>query len=223
MRRFLFVSISAAILVLGRAHAADERPVILILGDSLSAAFGIPVEEGWVARLQRRLDAEGYDYRVVNASLSGETTASGLQRLPRALELHDPAVVIVELGGNDGLRGLPVAELEANLGAIVRLSRLAGSTAVLTGIRVPTNYGPRYTHDFFAAYGRVASADCVALVPFFLEGIATVEGLFQSDGIHPTVEAQPLLLDNVWPALEPLLAGDAPCLDAGPAPVSLER
>jgi len=187
------------------AATADGRPVILVLGDSLSAAYGIPVDQGWVAGLQRRLDAEGYGYRVVNASVSGETTTGALERLPRALERHRPAVIIVELGGNDGLRGLPVAELEANLEAMIRSSREAGAQVLLTGIRIPTNYGPQYTEQFHAVYGRVAARHGAALVPFFLEGIALKEELFQDDGIHPDVSAQPVLLDNVWPVLEPLL------------------
>jgi acyl-CoA thioesterase-1 len=188
----------------GPAVAAD-KPVILVLGDSLSAGYGIPVEQGWVSRLQQRLDAEGYGYAVVNASVSGETTAGGLERLPRALAKHKPAVVIIELGGNDGLRGLPVTELRANLEALVDASRKAGAEALLAAIRMPPNYGPQYTGKFYAVYETLAREQKVPWVPFFLEGIALREDLFQDDGIHPDLDAQPILLDNVWPVLEPLL------------------
>ncbi len=187
------------------AGAAPARPAILVVGDSLSAGYGIPLERGWVAGLQRRLDAEGYEYRVVNASVSGETTSGGLERLPRALELHRPSVVIIVLGGNDGLRGLPPAELEANLEAMIRASQSAGARVLLAGMRIPTNYGPQYTERFYAVYGALAARYRTALVPFFLEGVALDDSLFQADGIHPNVAAQPVLLDNVWPALEPLL------------------
>jgi acyl-CoA thioesterase-1 len=182
-----------------------DKPVILVLGDSLSAGYGIPVEQGWVARLQQRLDAEGYGYTVVNASVSGETTAGGLERLPRALAKHEPVVVVIELGGNDGLRGLPVAELRANLEALVTRSREAGAEALLAAIRMPPNYGPQYTQKFYAVYESLAREKKVPWVPFFLEGVALREDLFQDDGIHPALDAQPILLDNVWPVLEPLL------------------
>lgn len=184
---------------------AAGKPVILVLGDSLSAGYGIPVDQGWVARLQQRLDAEGYGYTVVNASVSGETTAGGLERLPRALAKHEPAVVIIELGGNDGLRGLPVGELRANLEALVAASRKAGAEALLAAIRMPPNYGPQYTEKFYAVYESLARERKVPWVPFFLEGVALREDLFQDDGIHPDLGAQPILLDNVWPVLEPLL------------------
>ncbi len=203
MRKIL-VLLLAVFGLSGPASAAD-KPVILVLGDSLSAGYGIPVEQGWVARLQQRLDAEGYGYTVVNASVSGETTAGGLERLPRALAKHRPAVVIIELGGNDGLRGLPVAELRANLEALVDASRKAGAEALLAAIRMPPNYGPQYTGKFYAVYETLAREKQVPWVPFFLEGVALREDLFQDDGIHPALEAQPILLDNVWPVLEPLL------------------
>lgn len=186
------------------AHASG-KPVILVLGDSLSAWYGLRPGQGWVSLLERRLGAQGYEYRLVNASVSGETTVGGLERLPRALEKHRPAIVILELGANDGLRGLPVAEIEANLESMVEMSRKAGARVLLTGIRIPTNYGPRYTEQFFAVYGELARRHKLALVPFFLEGIGLDESMFQEDGIHPGVEAQPVLLDNLWPALQPLL------------------
>ena len=186
------------------AWAAD-RPVILVLGDSLSAGYGIPADQGWVARLQRRLDGEGYGYTVVNASVSGETTGGALERLPRALKLHQPAIVIVELGGNDGLRGLPVSELRLNLESIIAACHDAGAEVVLSGIRIPPNYGPQYTETFYAVYERLAEEQRVPWVPFLLEGIALRDDLFQDDGIHPDLQAQPMLLDNVWPVLQTLL------------------
>lgn len=193
-------------LATGAPAAADaDRPVILIVGDSLSAGYGLKVEEGWVSLLQRRLDAEGYGYRLVNASVSGETTGGGLARLPRALDRHRPEIVVIALGGNDGLRGLPVTELRGNLRSMLQLSRAAGAGVVLAGIRIPSNYGPQYTEKFFAVYAELARAEGVALVPFLLEGIALREDLFQDDGIHPSAAAQPRLLDNLWPALKPLL------------------
>ena len=203
MRKFLVLLL--AFLGLSSTAAAAGKPVILVLGDSLSAGYGIPVDQGWVARLQQRLDAEGYGYAVVNASVSGETTVGALERLPRALARHKPALVVIELGGNDGLRGLPVAELRANLEALVSVSREAGAGVLLAAVRMPPNYGPQYTEKFYAVYEGVAKDLRVPWVPFFLEGIALREDLFQDDGIHPDLEAQPILLDNVWPVLEPLL------------------
>ena len=203
MRKFLVLLL--AFLGLSSTAAAAGKPVILVLGDSLSAGYGIPVDQGWVARLQQRLDAEGYGYTVVNASVSGETTVGALERLPRALARHKPALVVIELGGNDGLRGLPVAELRANLEALVSVSREAGAGVLLAAVRMPPNYGPQYTEKFYAVYEGVAQDLRVPWVPFFLEGIALREDLFQDDGIHPDLEAQPILLDNVWPVLKPLL------------------
>jgi acyl-CoA thioesterase-1 len=202
--------LSCCLLLLGLAATppaagAAAEPAILVVGDSLSAGYGLKVEQGWVTLLQRRLDAEGYGYRTVNASVSGETTGGGLARLPRALDRHRPAIVVIALGGNDGLRGLPIPELRGNLEAMIRQSRAAGAKVVLAGMRIPTNYGPQYTEKFFAVYGDLAKAEKVSLVPFFLEGIALRDDLFQDDGIHPNAEAQPILLANLWPALKPLL------------------
>lgn len=203
MRTFLLIALYGLAWAAPAADAA--RPVILVLGDSLSAGYGLAPGQGWVALLERRLNEQGYEYRVVNASVSGETTGGGLQRLPRALALHHPAIVIIQLGANDGLRGLPVDELRANLEHMIDLGRRAGARAVLAGIRIPSNYGPRYTEGFFAVYGELARSRDVALVPFMLEGIALRDDLFLEDRIHPNAAAQPTLLDNVWPALEPLL------------------
>jgi acyl-CoA thioesterase I len=176
-----------------------------VLGDSLSAGYGLKPAEGWVALLEKRLQSQGYEYRVVNASVSGETSGGGLQRLPRALELHKPAVVVVELGANDGLRGLSLALTRDNLTKIVTGARQAGAQVVLVGMRLPPNYGPRYTNDFMTMYREIASASHVALVPFLLESVALKPALMQADGLHPTAQAQPALLDTVWPVLTPLL------------------
>jgi len=206
MRAFLILVLySLAVVGPPVATAAPGGPAILVVGDSLSAGYGLRPGQGWVSLLEQRLSAQGYEYRVVNASVSGETTGGGLERLPRALELHRPAIVVLELGANDGLRGLPVTELHANLAAMIRISRDAGARVVLAGIRVPSNYGPRYTEKFFGVYGELAAEHEVALVPFLLAGIALDQTMFQADGIHPDAGAQPTLLDNVWPALEPLL------------------
>jgi acyl-CoA thioesterase-1 len=204
--RFLACLLFAAGAVTARAaDAPAAAPVILVLGDSLSAAYGIKVEQGWVALLQARLRAKGYGHRVVNASSSGETTGGGLARLPRALATHRPAIVIVELGGNDGLRGLPVADIRRNLTAIIRTSQQAGARILLVGMRIPPNYGSAYTRDFQALFGDLARQYKLPSVPFLLEDIAADESLFQADGIHPSAAAQPVLLDEVWPHLQPLL------------------
>lgn len=184
---------------------ALAAPALLVLGDSLSAAFGIDTRSGWVSLLAERLAARGLDLRVVNASISGDTTAGGLARLPPLLAEHRPRVVVIELGGNDGLRGLPLPVVRDNLEGLIRASRDAGARVLLLGMRIPPNYGPRYTEAFHTLYADLAQRYEVPLVPFFLDGVAARPGLIQDDGIHPRAEAQPQLLDNVWPALEPLL------------------
>ena len=184
---------------------AAEPSAILVVGDSLSAGYGLAPGQGWVTLLQQRLKREGYGYRVINASVSGETTDGGVQRLDRALAQHRPAVVIIELGGNDGLRGLPVSRVRANLDRMITKSRAAGATVLLVAIRVPTNYGPRYTTSFQSIYTDLATRYRIGLVPFLSEQIAVDLALFQPDGIHPTAAAQPLLLDSLWPQLSPLL------------------
>jgi Lysophospholipase L1 and related esterases len=177
-----------------------------VLGDSLSAAYGIRPEQGWVALLEKRLQSEGYGYRVVNASVSGETSTGGVQRLPRALELHKPEIVILELGANDGLRGLPLATTRANLEKSVELARAAGAKVLLVGLEMPPNYGPKYTAQFREMFRELAKSHSLPLVPFLLENVALDPELMQSDGLHPNAKAQPILLDNVWPLLKPLLA-----------------
>lgn len=175
------------------------------MGDSLSAAYGIPLETGWVQLLQSRLRDQGYPHRVVNGSVSGETTSGGLARLPAALARHRPGIVLVELGGNDGLRGLPLKQLRANLVQIARQVRKAGARPVLFEMRIPTNYGAAYADGFLKTFGAVARQQRAALVPFFLGGLLDRPGMFQEDGIHPTIEAQTRMLETVWPVLKPLL------------------
>lgn len=178
---------------------------MLVLGDSLSAGYGLEPNQAWVALLEKRLMRKGYEYRVVNASISGETTSGGLERLPRALTLHQPDIVIVELGANDGLRGLAVAATRDNLMKIVELSQKAGAKVLLLGMRLPPNYGLRYTTGFAHMYSDIASRFHLAFVPFLLESVALQKNLIQIDGLHPNAQAQPALLDTVWPALKPLL------------------
>jgi acyl-CoA thioesterase-1 len=184
---------------------AASQPVILVYGDSLSAAHGIAVDEGWVSLLASRLQQEGYGFRVVNASISGETTTGGAARLPHALATHQPSVVIIELGANDGLRGLPLPTTRANLDSMLSLAATEHRAVLLVGMRMPPNYGERYTQGFAALYPELARAHHAALVPFLLQGVAEKPALMQADGLHPNERGQPVLLDNVWPVLRPLL------------------
>jgi acyl-CoA thioesterase I len=194
------------VLIVASASAQAEAPVILVFGDSISAGYGLAhVEQGWVELLKTRLSALGYGYQVVNASVSGETTAGGLARLPRALELHHPKIVILELGGNDGLRALPIAQMRANLTQMVELATAAGAKTLLLGMRMPPNYGPEYTERFAMVFSDLARDRKLPLVPFLLTDIALSPTLLQGDDIHPNAAGQPVLLENVWPALKPLL------------------
>lgn len=188
--------------------ADDSAPVLLVFGDSLSASYGLRADEGWAALLGDRLRKEGYKYRIVNASVSGETTAGGLARLPRALQTHRPAVVVLELGANDGLRALSLDGMRANLDRMIGMAKGADRKVLLLGIHMPPNYGPRYTAGFDKIYQDLAAKHRVPLVPFFMEGVALNPRLMQSDGLHPNVLGQPLLLQNIWPALVPLLGPD---------------
>lgn len=183
---------------------AADTPRLLVLGDSLSAAYGIEVQQGWVSLLEQRVAAK-YPHKVINASVSGETTGGGLARLPALLEQHKPELVIVELGGNDGLRGYPLNVMQQQLVDIIEKSRAAGATVVLVGMQIPPNYGPRYTNRFRDIYKELAEKFELPLVEFLLDGVATDTALMQRDGIHPTAAAQEKILDNVWPVLQPLL------------------
>lgn len=201
------------------AHAADAARTLLVVGDSLSAGFGLEPGQGWVALLQDRLDARGYGYRVVNASTSGDTTTGGLGRLPRALKLHQPAIVVIELGGNDGLRATPVALIRDNLDAMARLARDTGARVILAGLQMPPNYGERYTASFAAVYPEVAKATGASLIVDFMKAVALDPALMQADGIHPNAAGQSRLLDNAWPAIEQAVRAVA----AQPATASTTR
>ena len=187
------------------APAPTREPVILVYGDSISAGFGLAVERGWVALLSNRLREAGYGFQVVNASVSGETTTGGRARLPGALATHDPRIVIIELGANDGLRGLPLATTRDNLDAMISRAARDHRSVVLLGMRMPPNYGERYTTGFAAIYSELARRHHVVLVPFLLAGVADQRSLMQADNLHPNEHGQPQLLDNVWPVLRPLL------------------
>ena len=182
-----------------------EAPTILVFGDSLSAGFGIDVDQSWTALLQSRLQRQGYEHQVVNASISGDTTEGGASRIHSALERFRPSVVILELGGNDGLRGIPTERMRRNLKLIIESSKSSGAAVVLLGIRIPTNYGARYTQAFENVFRELASELDVPWIGFFMDGIATDEELMQDDGIHPNANAQPILLDNAWPIIQQAL------------------
>lgn len=188
------------------ALAAHAQPVLVVYGDSLSAGYGLPQDQGWVALLADRLRREKFAYRVVNASVSGETTVGGAKRMEAVLAQHRPAIVVIELGGNDGLRGLSLAATRQNLEAMIRAARKSGAKPLVVGMQLPPNYGAAYVGKFQALFEDVARQEKVALVPFMLAGFGEKRELFQADGIHPTAAAQPLMLDNIWPVLRPLLA-----------------
>jgi acyl-CoA thioesterase-1 len=187
------------------ARADLHEPVILVFGDSISAGYGIRVEQGWVNLMAQKIAQLGYGYKVINASVSGETTAGGLARLPHALQLQQPRIVILELGANDGLRSLPLASAHDNLAQMIRISRTQGAQVLLIGMRLPPNYGERYTNGFQQMYADLSTQYQLPLVPFLLEKVALDPGMMQADGLHPTVAAQSLLLDTAWPKLAPLL------------------
>ncbi len=192
-------------MLLACTASGAETPTILVFGDSLSAGYGIDVDQSWTSLLQRRLDIEGYEYRVVNASITGETTAGGAARIERALATFDPALIILELGGNDGLRGFPPNQMKDNLGKMIQSGQGSGAAVVLLGIRIPLNYGPRYTTAFENVFRELAAQYNVPWIEFFMEGVALNEELMQDDGIHPNAAAQPILLDNAWPIIEEAL------------------
>ena len=200
--RVWFLSAGLALMCMAQNAAAGT---VLIVGDSISAGFGLDTRKGWVALLEQRLKQEGFDDKVVNASISGDTSAGGLARLPAALATHKPDVVVIELGGNDGLRGQPPAQLQQNLASMIQQSRDSGAKVLLLGMQSPPNYGKRYVEAFAKVFGDVAQKEKVPFVPFFLEGVGGHPELMQADGLHPAVAAQDKLLENVWPTLKPLL------------------
>jgi len=189
-------------LIVPYAAAANT---ILIIGDSLSAAYGIPVEQGWVRLLERQLSAQCEHCSLVNASISGDTTAGARARLPQAIERHQPRIVVLELGGNDGLRGLSLAEMKQNLAAMIEMVQARGARVLLVGVQLPPNYGNRYTERFEAVYRELAQEYGVVLLPSLVDGVGTRADLMQADGIHPNARAQPLIMARVWEHLEPLL------------------
>ena len=200
--RMWFLSAGLALMCMAQNAAAGT---VLVVGDSISAGFGLDTRKGWVALLEQRLKQEGFDDKVVNASISGDTSAGGLARLPAALATHKPDVVVIELGGNDGLRGQPPAQLQQNLASMIQQSRDSGAKVLLLGMQIPPNYGKRYVEAFAKVFGDVAQKEKVPFVPFFLEGVGGHPELMQADGLHPAVAAQDKLLENVWPTLKPLL------------------
>ncbi|WP_444984986.1 arylesterase [Halomonas mongoliensis] len=202
LRRFTTLLLLLFLALAATAVQAEERPTLLVMGDSLSAAYGIEADEGWVSLLEARLDGKA---RVVNASISGETSGGGASRLPELLGQHAPDIVLLELGGNDGLRGLPPSQFEGNMRRMIEASQEAAARVLLLGIDIPPNYGQAYRDAFTGVYHRLADEYDLPLVPFLLEGVALEEHLMQRDGIHPTAEAQPLILENVWPELAALL------------------
>ncbi|MDB4004548.1 arylesterase [Gammaproteobacteria bacterium] len=209
MIKALFSAVYVALLLTQAAAVAEDspsagsspQPKILIFGDSLSAAYGIGEDEGWVTLLAERLAQEDSELEVVNGSVSGETTTGGRARLPSLLERYNPAFVLIELGGNDGLRGLPLSLMRENLTDMIQLSQTSGATVLIAGMQIPPNYGPRYTEPFFAQYAELAEEFDLYLIPFLIDGIPQQPELMQADGIHPKAEAQSMILDNFWPVL----------------------
>ncbi len=199
-KRFLLLT-----LLLFAAPAPAALRTILVLGDSLSAGYGIELRADWVSLLQKRLERQGYPYRVINASISGDTTSSGRERLPAALDRHRPEIVIIELGANDGLRGLALSQMRANLAAMISTARRHGARVLLVGMYLPPNYGKPYTEKFHQIFRDLAREYKLPLVPFLLAGVALKPDLMQSDGLHPRAPAEPRVLDNVWRELQPML------------------
>jgi acyl-CoA thioesterase-1 len=201
----LFRLATACALVVAATSAYSASKTVLVLGDSLSAEYGLARGAGWVTLLEKRLKTEKIDAAIVNASISGETTSGGKVRLPALLDQHRPGVVVIELGGNDGLRGLPLSAAEANLRTMITASQKADAKVLLVGMQIPPNYGREYTEKFYALYNKLARETKVTLVPFLLDGVANQPELFQTDRIHPVAEAQPIMLNNIWPHLRSLL------------------
>ena len=199
-------ALTLTLLLIGlQGASAAQNQIILSFGDSLSAAYGLQPEQGWVALLQQRLRSQGYEYQIINASVSGETSSGGLERLPHLLALHHPAVILLELGANDGLRGLPLPTIHDNLARLINLAKDSGARVLLLGIRLPPNYGARYGDGFAELYPDLARQYQVALVPFLLAGVATDPQLMQADGLHPAAAGEPRVLATIWPYLDPLL------------------
>lgn len=199
------VSLFFLVFVAWHLPAFAENSKILVYGDSLSAAYGIPKQQGWVALLQKKLQSEHYRYEVVNASISGETTSGGVSRIASALKQTKPKVIILALGANDGLRGLPITEMTKNLNNIITQSKKTGAKVLLVGMKIPPNYGPKYTESFSQSYRQLSSHHKIPLVPFMLDNVAVKSNLIQEDGLHPNILGQPIILQNIWPKLKLLL------------------
>lgn len=193
------------LLILPELCLAEKPPVILVIGDSLSAAYGMEKHKGWVNLLQKRLQAENRQYHVINASITGDTTRGGRSRLPQILERETPAIVVIELGGNDGLRGFALSGTRDNLTSMIEASKKANAKVLLLGVRIPANYGEKYRSQFESIFTDLAGQFDISAIPYFLQGISDNMQLMQDDGIHPSAEAQPMMLENVWPTLMPLL------------------
>lgn len=200
------ILISFLILLIAANAESSDSPTILIFGDSLSAGYGLEVDQSWASLLQHRLKEQGYEHKVVNASISGETTEGGATRIDLALQDFSPDLIILELGGNDGLRGFPAARMKANLEKIVMRAKSTGAAVVLLGIRIPSNYGARYSAEFEGVFKQVSEEQEVMWIEFFMDGIALNDELLQEDRIHPNAEAQPILLDNAWPIISASLS-----------------
>jgi acyl-CoA thioesterase-1 len=205
LRKLLCISLLGFSFVACISHANATNPKILVYGDSLSAAYGVSKSQGWVAFLQKKLADQHFQYDVINASISGETTSGGLTRLTATLAKTKPNIIILELGANDGLRGLPMNEMSVNLNTMIAQSKKANVKVLLVGMKIPPNYGPKYTESFSDTYPQLSQQHNVSLVPFMLENIAAKPKLMQDDGLHPNVLGQPMMLDNIWPKLQPLL------------------
>lgn len=202
---FRFISLLGFGLVAYSTPVFAENPKILIYGDSLSAAYGIPQQSGWPALLQKKLKDEGYQYDIVNASISGETTSGGLSRLKKTLETTQPAIIILELGANDGLRGLPLNAMTSNLTAMIEQMQKTRAKIILAGMKIPPNYGPQYTAGFAKSYQQLSERYKLSLIPFFLDNVAAQRDLLLQDGLHPNADGQIIMLENIWPHLQPLL------------------
>ena len=207
-RSFIVNTLLVLLLLSAGCQASNDNRTILIVGDSLSAGYGVDEQQSWVALLEKQLAAEGYGYRVINASISGDTTSGGLRRLPRALDQHMPGIVVIELGGNDGLRGTPIMVIKQNLAAMIEMSQDIGAKVLLAGMRMPPNYGSAYTEEFAGVYSDLAEEYDTGLIEFFMHNVALEPTLMQADGIHPNTAGQPVLLDNVWPELATLIEND---------------
>ena len=213
MRKTLILFI--LLFAVSASASTAKNPVILILGDSLSAGYGIDVDQSWAELLQQRLETQGYEHQVVNASISGETTEGGVERIDDAIERFSPSVVVLELGGNDGLRGFPPSRMKNNLETMITKSKAAGANVALLGIRIPPNYGSRYTRAFEAVFEDLANKYDLPWIDFFMDGVALDEDLMLPDGIHPNAKAQPVLLDNAWPVIKE-------ALQRSPATITIE-